>query len=70
MAGKGDGIYVWAGAGTDGGDEHKKTGEKSLGIPIGTIGFNNDGASTANVYIWTGVIWADTTQTVAGFFGV
>lgn len=70
MSGRGEGIIIWSGAGTTGGDEHIKSGERFGGIMIGTIGFNNDGIDTANVYIWTGVAWTDTTQIVSGFFGV
>lgn len=70
MAGKGNGIYIWEGADTVNGDILIKSSEKLGGIPLGTIGFNLDGISTANVYIWTGAAWADTTQVVSGFFGV
>lgn len=70
MSGKGNGIYMWAGAGTTGGDEHIKSNERYGGIPIGTIGFNSDGADSGNVYHWNGQSWADTGQTVAGFYGV
>lgn len=56
------GIVIWSGAGT--------TNVPTGPVAIGTIGFNNDGIDTANVYIFNGTTWNDTTQTVAGFFGV
>lgn len=68
MSGKGDGIIIWAGAGAAGGDEYKQPNERFSGIPIGTIGFNQDGAATANVYHWNGGAWIDTGQTVAGYY--
>ena len=70
MAGKGDGIIIWSGAGTTGGDAHIQSGKVSGGIKIMTVGFNQDGAANGNVYLWNGASWIDTTQTVAGFFGV
>lgn len=54
---------IWTGASTT---------NAPTNVPSGTVGFNNDGASTANVYIYdaANTTWRDTTQTVAGFFGV
>lgn len=69
MSGKGNGIIVWAGAGTAGGDEYKQPGERFSGIAIGTIGFNQDGAPTGNVYHWNGYAWIDTGLTVVGYIG-
>ena len=58
------GVVSWSGAGTTNGDTLR-------GIAVGTIGVNNDMASTANVYWYNSLgEWKDTTQTVAGFFGV
>lgn len=70
MSGKGNGIIMWAGADATNGNAHIKSGERNGGIEIGTIGFNQDGAFDGNVYHWNGQSWADTGQTVAGFYGV
>lgn len=56
------GIVIWSGAST--------TNAPVDDVAIGTIGFNNDGVSTANVYIYGPAGWKDTTQVVSGFFGV
>lgn len=57
-----NGITIWSGTGTT----NAPTGD----IINGTVGFNQDGISTANVYVYGPAGWQDTTQTVAGFFGV
>ena len=56
-------LYVWSGA------------DATLAphnVPMGSIGFDADGASTGNVYVYDldNSAWRDTTQSVAGFFGV
>ena len=69
MSGKGNGIIIWAGAGTAGGDEYKQSSERFSGIAVSTIGFNQDGASTGNVYHCNGDAWIDTGLTVLGYIG-
>ena len=67
MAGKGSGIYIWAGTGTAGGDTYKEPGKLYLGIPVGTIGFDQNGASTGNVYFWSGSAWESTGQKIGNY---
>lgn len=58
----GEPFVIWDGAGTT----------KAPTLTYYSIGFNNDGVSTANLYIYdlANDTWRDTTQTLAGFFGV
>ena len=56
-------FYVWAGADATNAPSN---------VPMGSVGFDGDGASTGNVYVYDldNDTWRDTTQSVAGFFGV
>jgi len=72
MSGKSNGLYIWSTTGAAGGDVYKDNiaGKRYFGIPIGSIGYDQDGIAAASVFHWTGEAWTDTGQTVAGFFGV
>lgn len=56
-------FYTWSGA--------DATNAPSK-VPPGSVGFDADGAHTGNVYVYDAAndTWRDTTQSVAGFFGV
>lgn len=57
-------FIIWTGAGT--------TNAPTQSVPMGAIGVNSDGASTGDVYVFdaANATWRDTTQSMAGFFGV
>lgn len=54
---------VWDGAGT---------ANAPTGLGYSTLGFDSSGVPAGKVYIYddTNDVWRDTTQTVAGFFGI
>jgi len=56
-------FYVWSG-----GDDTNAPSD----VPMGSIGFDGDGAASGNVYVYDsdGDQWQDTLQSVSGFFGV
>ena len=60
-------IYIWSGANANAAPD-AAAGNK---IPMGSIGFDGDGASTGNVYVYDldNDTWQDTSASVAQFFG-
>lgn len=51
---------IWAGASTT---------NAPASAAMGTIGANSGGATTGNVYHWSGSAWVDTGATVANLYG-
>lgn len=56
-------VHTWTGTGTT---------NAPASAPDGATGFDSDGAPTGKVYVFNkaNLTWRDTTQTVAGFYGV